>query len=150
MPIALPPTHGGARSLKASILSLHWLEQFDIRYVTRSDSPSFSTTLTLSLSLSLTVPLFPCLSLSPRLQLHVSQSVSQSVSCPGPLRLRPPPQLSKAETRHRRRHCGHDILASVVGFRQAAFKKITKERKRHKSRGEWSDSFPPELVRWEE
>ncbi|KAI9528156.1 hypothetical protein NQZ68_023136 [Dissostichus eleginoides] len=28
---------------------------------------------------------------------------------PGPLR--PPPQLSKAETRHRRRQCGHDILA---------------------------------------
>lgn len=148
MPIALPPTHGGARSLKASILSLHWLEQFDIRHVTRSDSPSFSTTLTLSLSLS------HCPSLSLSVSLSSSSaaclSVSQSVSCPGPLRLRPPPQLSKAETRHRRRHCGHDILASVVGFRQAAFKKITKERKRHKSRGEWSDSFPPELVRWEE
>lgn len=148
MPFALPPTHGGARSLKASILSLHWLVQFDIRRVTRSDAPSFSTTLTLSLSLS------HCPSLSLSVSLSSSsaacRSVSQSVSCPGPLRLRPPPQLSKAETRHRRRHCGHDILASVVGFRQAAFKQITKERKTHKSRGEWSDSFPPELVRWEE
>lgn len=64
-----------------------------------------------SLSLSL-------LSSSP--QLHVCRSVRPSVRQSGasaPLRVRPPPQLSKAETRRCCRHCGHAVLAAVVGSR---------------------------------
>lgn len=74
-----------------------------------------------SVTCIISLPLF-LLSSSP--QLHVARSVSQWVrpsGASGPLRLRPPPQLSKAETRH----CGHAILAAVVGFRQPAFEQNT-------------------------
>lgn len=68
---------------------------------------------------------FPPLSLlSSSFQLHVARSVSQWVrqsGASGPLRLRLPPQLSKAETRR----CGHAILAAVVGFHQPAFEHNT-------------------------
>lgn len=96
----------------------------------------------LLLLLLFSLPFSPCLRIS-------CMSLSQAVSGHGPLRLRPPPQLSKAETRHRRRQCGHDILATIVGFRQPAFKHITKERTRNKSRREETDSFQFHPCVWE-
>lgn len=78
-----------------------------------------STVRSQTFTLSLSPPLPPAL-LSRSSSLHVShslRSVSQS-SGPGPLRLRPPPQLSKAETRRRRRRssrqCGHAIVAAAA------------------------------------
>lgn len=104
------PSHGGANSLQPSIPSLVWFFEF---YSLKPGYPSVTCIISL--------PLF-LLSSSP--QLHVARSVSQRVrpsGASGPLRLRPPPQLSKAETRH----CGHAILAAVVGFRQPAFEQNT-------------------------
>lgn len=105
----------------------------------------FETRLPLCQSLSFSLFL---LSSSPRL--HVAQSVSQQSGASGPLRLRLPPPLSKAETRHCCRHCGYDILAAVVGFRQPALEQNTTgaEDTWEQKRGKWL--IPSPAVRREE
>lgn len=112
------PSHGGANSLQLSILSLVCFFQF---YSLKLDYPSVSCMLFLCLSL-------PPVVFASAACRSVGRSVSQWIRQPGasgPLRLRLPPQLSKTETRHCCRHCGHAILAAVVGFRQPAFEQNT-------------------------